>query len=244
MATPWPATADALVAAQEELASAHPEPWRPQGAPRAVAGCFLCFQRGRAGPGTAGDAGWAAAAVLDEHDRIETAVVTGTATAGYRSGLLALRDGPLLEAAVERLSARPDVLLVNATGRDHPRRAGLAMHLGARLGLPTIGVTAQPLLARGEPPADDPGAVSLLRIDDAVVACWLRLRRGVRPLVVHPGWRTELETAVAVVTAATRDARTPEPIRQARRAAREARAAETHLRTGSRRNTTRTIPCR
>ena len=49
MNTPWPATEDALVAAQQELAFAHPEPWRPSKAPRAVAGCFVCFQRGCAG---------------------------------------------------------------------------------------------------------------------------------------------------------------------------------------------------
>ena len=154
-------------------------------------------------------------------------VITGAAPAPYVPGLLALRDGPLLEAAVLRLPARPDVLLANATGRDHPRRAGLALHLGARLDIPTIGVTTQPLLALGEWPLDERGATSVLRVDDDVVACWLRLRRGVRPVVVHPGWRTDLETAVAVVTAVTRDARTPEPIRQARRAAREARAAAT-----------------
>src|SRR5262249_5650491 len=62
-------------------------------------------------------------------------------------------------------------------------------------------------------------------IDGDVVACWLRPRAGVRPIAVHPGWRTDLETAVAVVMAATRDARTPEPLRLARRAAREARVA-------------------
>jgi deoxyribonuclease V len=225
MSTPWPATAEALAAAQQELASARPEPWRPHDGPRAVAGCFVCFSRGRVGPGVAGEPGWAAAALLVDHDRTGIAVVTGPAAAPYLAGLLALREGLLLEAAVRRLPAWPDVLLVNATGRDHPRRAGLALHLGARLEIPTIGVTAQPLIARGDWPADPPGALGLLRIEDEVVGCWLRLRRGVRPLVVHPGWRTDLEIAVAVVTAATRDARTPEPLRQARRAAREARAA-------------------
>jgi deoxyribonuclease V len=177
------------------------------------------------GPGAAADdPGWAAAALLVDHDRSRVAVVTGRAPAPYVAGLLALRDGPLLEAAVRRLPACPEVLLVNATGRDHPRRAGLALHLGAKLEIPTIGVTSQPLIARGDWPAEEPGAQSLLSIEDGVVGCWLRLRRGVRPIVVNPGWRTDLGTAVAVVTAATRDARTPEPLRHARRAAREARA--------------------
>jgi deoxyribonuclease V len=226
MSVPWPATEEALLAAQQELASACPAPWRPGAGPLAVAGCFVCFSRGRIGPGAAAEPGWAAAALVGD-DRTRIAVVTGQAQAPYAAGLLALRDGPLLEAAVRRLPARPDVLLVNATGRDHPRRAGLALHLGARLEIPSIGVTAQPLIARGEWPAEEPGARSVLCIEDAIVGCWLRPRRGVRPIAVHPGWRIDLETAVAIVMAATRDTRTPEPLRRARRAAREARAAGT-----------------
>ena len=232
MSTPWPATAEALVAAQRELASARPAPWQPRDGARAVAGCFVCFARGRVGPGAAGEPGWAAAALLVDQDCVRIAVVTGRAAAPYVPGLLALRDGPLLEAAVRQLPACAEVLLVNATGRDHPRRAGLALHLGARLEIPTIGATGQPLIAQGDWPADESGATSPLRIEDEVVGCWLRLRRGVRPLAVHPGWRTDLETAVAVVRATARDARTPEPLRQARRAAREARAAGTAGRRG------------
>src|SRR5262245_45959192 len=238
--TGWPATIDALVAAQQALVAARPEPWRLPVSALAVAGCFICNERGHVGAGAAGDLVWTATALHETPDRrgaakttpsrVHVALVTGRAPASYVPGLLALRDGPLLEAAVRRLPARPDVLLVNATGRDHPRRAGLALHLGALLDIPTIGVTAQPLIAGGEWPADEPGATSHLSIEDDVVGCWLRLRRGVRPLAVHPGWRTDLETAVAVVTAATRDARTPEPIREARRAAREARAG--HCRSG------------
>jgi deoxyribonuclease V len=233
MSTPWPGSEAALVVVQQALASAHPEPWRPDEAPRAVGGCFVCFERGQAGPGAAGDPGWAAAALLDAAGT-RIAVIHARAPAPYVPGLLALRDGPLLEAAVRRLPARPDVLLVNATGRDHPRRAGLALHLGAVLDVPTIGVTREPLLARGDDPAEAPGSRGVLRIGGEVVACWLRLRRGVRPLVVHPGWRTDLETVVAVVTAVTRDARTPGPIREARRAAREARAAATITKSASR----------
>ena len=225
----WPGTEEALVAAQRELASACPAPWRAPDGAHAVAGCFVCFSRGRVGAGTAGEPGWAAAALVVGEERARIAVVSGEAPAPYVAGLLALRDGPLLEAAVRRLPSCPEVLLVNATGRDHPRRAGLALHLGARLEIPSIGVTAQPLIARGDWPADDPGAQGLLRIEDDVVGCWLRPRRGVRPIVVHPGWRIDLETAVAVVIASTRDARTPEPLRQARRAAREARARSEKL---------------
>lgn len=114
-----------------------------------MAGCFVCFGRGRVGPGVADEPGWAAAAFLVD-DELRVTVTTGRAAAPYVAGLLALRDGPLLEAAVRGLPVRPDVVLVNATGRDHPRRAGLALHLGARLDVPSVGVTAQPLIARGD----------------------------------------------------------------------------------------------
>ncbi len=117
------------------------------------------------------------------------------------------------------------MLLVNATGRDHPRRAGLALHLGAVLDLPTIGVTHRPLLAVGEWPEPIRAAHSPLQLDGREVGRWLRTRAGARPLAVHAAWRTDPETATAVVLAATSGKRrTPEPIRRARRLAREARA--------------------
>lgn len=155
------------------------------------------------------------------------AVLAGTASGPYEPGLLALREGPLLEAAVRDLPEQADVLLVNAAGRDHPRRAGLALHLGAVLGLPSVGVTHRPLLAASagnQWPPDRYGASSPLIIDGDVVGFWLRTRAGVRPLAVHAGWRTTPEVAAEVVLKTWCARRTPEPIRQARRLARLARA--------------------
>ena len=117
---------------------------------------------------------------------------------------MALRLGPLIEEAVRATSRVPDLLLLDATAHDHPRRAGLALHLGAELDIPTIGVTHRPLVASGEWPSDHRGATSPLRIGDSVVGCWLRTQRGVRPLAVHPGWRIDVATAVEVVTMLTR----------------------------------------
>jgi len=153
-----------------------------------------------------------------------SATVTGQAGAPYEPGLLALREGALLEAAVRALAERPEVLLIDATGRDHPRRAGLALHLGAILDLPTVGVTDRPLLAAGPEPAASRGARAELLLDGEAVACRVRTREGARPVVVHPAWGTDPESAVAVVLAACRGRRTPEPQRLARRLAREARA--------------------
>jgi deoxyribonuclease V len=217
----WPDSAEELRAAQLELAAARPPPWHPSAEPVA-AGCFVCFPRGKSGSGAAGDPGWAAAALL-AGGRPETAVVAGAAGSAYEPGLLALREGPLLEAAVRALPQRPGVLIVNATGRDHPRGAGLAVHLGAVLDLPTVGVTHRPLAAAGQWPADERGARSPLVLDGELVGYWLRTRAGIRPLAVHSGWRTNAATSAEIVLSQSLR-RTPEPLRLARRAARTARA--------------------
>jgi deoxyribonuclease V len=215
----WPQTAEELVQVQHALAAASLPPWQLPEGELEIGGCFVCFERGPAGPGQAGDRGWAGAASLSG----TTAIACGRAGAAYEPGLLALREGRLLEEAVKRLPRRPDVVLVNATGRDHPRRAGLALHLGAVLGVPTVGVTHRPLLAEGAWPVDQTGAGSPLTLAGEVVGAWLRTRAGTRPLAVHAAWRTDAETAVAVALAALGHQRTPEPLRLARTVARIAR---------------------
>jgi len=214
----WPRTREELIEEQEWLATLEPAAWLFEPGAR-IGGVFVCFARGKSGPGQAGDKAWAAANVGRD-----TVVVEGQAGAPYEPGLLALREGALLEAAVRALSQRPDLLLVDATGRDHPRRAGLALQLGAVLDLPTVGVTHRPLNAEGEWPPDKRGARSPLRLEGELVGYWLRTRAGTRPLAVHAAWRTG-PAAAAEVVLSTGGARTPEPLRQARRRAREARVA-------------------
>jgi deoxyribonuclease V len=213
----WPRTREELIEEQRRLGALEPAPWRFERGAR-IGGVFVCFARGGSGPGRAGDPAWAAACVGRA-----TVVAEGRAAAPYEPGLLALREGELLEAAVRALSERPDVVLVDATGRDHPRRAGLALHLGAVLDLPTVGVTHRPLRAEGEWPPDERGARSPLLLEGELVGYWLRTRAGTRPLAVHNASQTDPDTAVAVVLSVCR-ARTPEPLRRARRRAREARA--------------------
>jgi deoxyribonuclease V len=164
--------------------------------------------------------------VIDDRRVVASAAVSGEAEAPYVPGLLAMREGPVLEAAVRELPAAPDVLLVDATGRDHPRRAGMAIQLGAALAVPTVGVTHRPLLASGDWPDDVVGASSPLAFEGETVGVWLRTRRGARPLAVHPGWRTDLTVAASIVLAVCGPRRTPEPLRVARRLAREARAED------------------
>jgi len=214
----WPDTADDLVAFQEALAAQRADPWQPPESP-CVAGCFVCFPSDDPGPGGAGDAAWAAAATPGE-----TATAVGAALGEYRPGLLALRAGPVLAEAVRNLETRPDVLIVDATGRDHPRRAGLAVHLGAHLEMPTIGVTHRTLLAHGDWPPAERGAHAPIKLDGETVGAWLRIQPRARPIAVHAGWRTDAQTAVTIVMSIASRVRTPEPLRAARRAARLARA--------------------
>jgi deoxyribonuclease V len=220
----WPNEPADLAALQQALARETPEPWTPP-SNCLVAGCWICFPRGLTGPGDAGDPAWAAAVVMTGRRVVGRSVLVGRAAAPYVPGTLALRLGPLLEELVRRLARTPDVVLLDATGRDHPRRAGLALHLGATLDVPTVGVTHRPLLATGDWPSDERGATSPLIIGTEQVAAWIRSRQGTRPLVVHPGWRVDVEAAVEVVRASLAGHRTPEPLRIARQAARRARAA-------------------
>jgi deoxyribonuclease V len=222
----WPSDAEHLILEQRRLAALAPEPWRYTKAAR-VGACFVCFAEDGSAEAGGEEPAWSAAVTFDAGRRSAAAVVEGSTRAPYRSGLLALRAGPLLEHAVRRLPVRPDVLLVNATGRDHPRRAGLALHLGAVLGLPTVGVTDRLLTAGAmepEPAADDLPARGL-RLEGGPIGYLVRVREGARALVAHAAWRTDAETALVVLLAAGGRARTPLPLREARRLARTARAA-------------------
>jgi deoxyribonuclease V len=222
----WPTDADSLITYQQLLAGATPPPVILDPRSMMSAGCWVCFPRGVTGPGTDQDPAWCAAVIMSGGQVMEQQMISGSANAAYVPGLIALRIGPLMEQAVRALSRRADVLLLDATARDHPRRAGLALHLGAELEMPTIGVTHRPLVASGEWPADQRGATSPLQIGDSVVGCWLRTQPGVRPLAVHPGWRVDMATAVEVVTFLTRRRRTPEPLRRARQLARRSRSQQ------------------
>ena len=233
MVVTWPADAEALVALQERLrveaaAVRTADPWRPPPRTLLAGGCFIAYPTGTTAVGGAGDPAWVAAVTwrADTGTVVDEVLQTATVPAAYAPGLLALREGPALAAAVAVLDPAPDLLLVDATGADHPRRAGLAVHLGAVLGIATVGVTHRPLVARGDPPSVSVrGATSALRLDAEEVARWVCSRARTRALVAHAGWRTDPATAADIVLATSTGAgRTPVPLALARTAARTARA--------------------
>jgi deoxyribonuclease V len=220
----WPRTRSELIDAQAALGGRAPDLWEPPADDFPVGACFVCFRKGRRGPGRVGEPGWAAAAAWLGGRPIGSSVIQGVAGAPYDAGLLALREGPLVESALERLPMKPHVVLINATGRDHPRGAGLALQLGSILDVPSVGVTHRPLLARGEWPGERCGDTAPLSLDGDLVGKWVRTQAGRRPVAVHAAWRTDPQTAVAIVRGVVDRARTPEPLRHARRTARLARA--------------------
>jgi deoxyribonuclease V len=142
----------------------------------------------------------------------------------YVSGLLSFREAPAILAALARLPEAPDLLLVDGQGRAHPRRFGLACHIGVLADLPTIGVAKSRLIGDFDPPGAERGAWSPLRIGREVVGAALTTRSGTRPVFVSVGHRLSLETAIDVVLRCAPRLRIPEPIRQADRLSRLASA--------------------
>jgi deoxyribonuclease V len=223
----WPTTAEDLFREQERLASQPCEPWAPPTSALQVGACAVVFGRGERD-----DVGWAAAVVAEAGQVVASSTRVGRVESPFRPGQLALREGPALEAVVRQLRRPPDVLLVAAAGRDHPRRAGLALHLGAMLDLPTVGVTDGPLIAIGGETGPAWASLAPLRFAGEVVAYRVRTRRGAKPVVAHAAWRTSADVAARIVLGSCSVARWPEPMRAARQIARQLRAAETSARSG------------
>jgi deoxyribonuclease V len=185
--------------------------------PRLVAGLDVAYQTG-------GERLAAAVVVLDpaSFEPVESATVTGRAAAGYRPGLFALRELPALVEALDRLGSAPDLLVCDGQGVAHPRRFGLASHLGVVTGLPSIGVAKQPLVGTWDPPAEPRGSWSPLRDGGEVIGRVLRTQTGTRPVFVSIGHRIDLETASELVLRLSPSYRLPETTRRADQLARQA----------------------
>lgn len=137
----------------------------------------------------------------------------------YIPGLLSFREVPAVLAALEQLSSLPDMLLCDGQGIAHPRRLGIASHLGVLLDLPTIGVAKSRLVGSHEEPAIEKGAWQPLLDKGETIGCVLRSRSGVKPLYISPGHRVGLESARLWVMACLTRYRLPETTRWAHRLA-------------------------
>ena len=137
----------------------------------------------------------------------------------YIPGLLSFREGPVLEKAFEALQRVPDAFIFDGMGRIHPRRIGIAAHMGLWLGKPTIGCGKTHFIGEYTPPADDRGSYSDLTDGGEVIGAVLRTRKATKPVYISVGHMADLPSAIALTMACSPRYRLPEPIRQAHNAA-------------------------
>lgn len=156
---------------------------------------------------------------------VERVGVAAEASFPYVPGLLSFRELPPVLEAFRKLRTRPDVVLCDGQGYAHPRRIGLACHLGLWLGLPTIGCAKSRLIGTFDEPGRERGSRSPLLDHGEVIGSVVRTRAGVRPLFVSSGHRCDLEGAVSVVLATTPKYRLPVPARAAHAYVNEVRRA-------------------
>ncbi|MFJ2880313.1 endonuclease V [Streptomyces sp. NPDC086796] len=170
----------------------------------------------------------AAAVVLDAAtlDVVAETTAVGRITFPYVPGLLAFREIPTVLAALESLPVDPGLVICDGYGRAHPRRFGLASHLGVLTGLPVFGVAKNPFTFSYEQPGPHRGDWSPLLDGEEEVGRALRTQDGVKPVFVSVGHRTGLDNACAHTLLLARDFRQPETTRRAdslcRQALREA----------------------
>lgn len=137
----------------------------------------------------------------------------------YIPGLLSFRELPALLQALSELPQTPDLVFVDGHGVAHPRRLGIAAHLGVVTGLPTIGVAKSILVGTHEEVGPHRGDRQVLEYKGEVIGCVLRSKDRIRPLIVSPGHRVSMATAPELVLAYGRNYRLPEPTRLADRLA-------------------------
>ncbi len=138
----------------------------------------------------------------------------------YIPGLLSFREGEVILRAYTSLRHTPDVLLFDGQGRIHPRRLGIAAHLGLWLDRPTVGCAKSPYIGHYTQPDMPRGSSQPVQdVQGETLGLVLRTRAGVKPVFVSPGHRCDLASAHAIVMACVTRYRLPEPIRAAHRAA-------------------------
>jgi deoxyribonuclease V len=222
----WPTSIRDLERLQRKLARQVDENdqwrWRGKGEP-AIGGVFVSLPGNRL-TDQARDIAWAAAVIMEGHNVVATATATRKLMSPYKPGYLALTVGPILEDVVQALSQPPDIIVVNAAGRDHIRGAGLAIQLGAALGVPTVGVTERPDIGVALQPGAHRGDWTPVRIDNRVVGFYVRSLSRANPIMAHAAWLTTPETARDIVLRVTGRMRVPEPLQKARQLSRKLRS--------------------
>jgi deoxyribonuclease V len=168
-----------------------------------------------------GDVARAAVVVLDFEglNPVDYAIAARPVTFPYVPGLLAFREGPVVLDALEQVSTKPDLLILDGQGLAHPRRLGIASHIGLLVDMPAIGCAKSRLCGQHGEPGEEPGEHTSLVDKGEVIGVVLRTRRGVKPVYVSIGHRVDLTTSIEYVLACCRGYRLPETTRWAHRVA-------------------------
>lgn len=214
----WDMTPKAAAALQRQLAGRVRLESRLPAKVRRVAGVDVSYRRG-------GADFFAAVVVLELPDLAVAEQITAADRVSfpYVPGLLSFRELPVLLQAFRRLATVPDAVLVDGQGIAHPRRLGLASHLGLWLELPTVGCAKSRLCGEHGTPGRRRGDRVPLMLDDEPVGTLLTTRDGVKPLYVSPGHLIDVPGAADLVMRCAGRYRLPEPTRLAHHLANRAR---------------------
>ncbi len=184
------------------------------GTPHFIAGVDISADKGQ---------GVATGAVVvlqyPEFEVVETEVVNDKLNFPYIPGLLSFREAPLILAACQKLTITPDLILVDGQGIAHPRRMGLASHIGLFLNSPTIGCAKSLLCGTHQLPGAKPGSYAEVVDNGETIGAALRTKLGTKPIYVSIGHKIDLPTAIYWVMKCCRGYRIPESTRLAHLAA-------------------------
>ena len=150
---------------------------------------------------------------LPAFEIIETQSAACKVSFPYIPGLLSFREAPACLKAVEKLKTKPDLFIVDGQGIAHPRRLGLAAHLGLFFDKPTIGCAKSRLLGSYEEPALAKGSFSPMRDKQETIGAVVRTRTNIKPVFVSVGHKCTLNDAIEITLACTTQYRLPEPTR-------------------------------
>jgi deoxyribonuclease V len=152
---------------------------------------------------------------------LDTATAEGKIPFPYIPGLLSFREGPIFIKTFKKLKLKPDVMIFDGQGIAHPRRLGLASHMGLWLDLPSIGCAKTPLLGEFISPGPSKGNFEWIRREGKKVGVVLRTKEKIKPLFVSPGHRVDLLASIQLILESCQGFRFPEPLRKAHQTSRE-----------------------
>ncbi len=152
---------------------------------------------------------------MDDMSIIDKGTAVGETHFPYVPGLLSFRESPIVLEAFDKLETRPHVIMCDGHGFAHPRRFGLACHLGLWLDLPSFGCAKSVLVGKYREPGPKAGSMSMMKDGDDIVGRAVRTRDRVKPVFVSVGHRIDLASAVRLSLRCCRGLRIPEPTRQA-----------------------------